>query len=514
MRRTRDNRRVRFFPALVLACLPFALLPAGCPRADSGSDSATSAIDLVGAREDRPGTATGNSATNTEAGDTRTTTSEGGHSGSDVLNGSGSGAFGNGINDAGGNGTGTSSGGESPGLSDDAVFAALSAAVATDPGDEFDAPADAAPHFGEDPALYSAASDAQIDVSTESIARDVGRSGARLDPAATGGVRGRWIPERDNDDPDRVGGIIRGAWFNHENVVVGVLRGVYIPLDPAHLPKGLAGGGLIRARIIDVDGQFRGLLRGRYGRTAAGRHLLAGRWFDRYQRLVGVVRGSWRNVDDMPGGVFAGRWAAFSVCLEAESMPEVRFNTDDFGGLPTTGESTLPSNEETDPDEVSFDQDSAVGALAGDDCVSVDGPSGFLRGWHLPRPIDDDGDGQPDRLGGVFRAHWRAAGGGIEGVVLGRYVARDDDRAASGEEPPGPRVRGRFYGRILNTDGELIGYVRGYYGRGRFGVGVFLGQYFDAEKQPEGVLRGRWDDAPDRPGGPLLGVWRDAEALP
>ncbi|TWT41922.1 hypothetical protein RAS1_30460 [Phycisphaerae bacterium RAS1] len=513
MRRTSADRRVRFFLSSTLGIIFSALLLAGCPEAASVTDSINNAIDRIASDNTNDGAATGDSSSDT-GGDTRTTTSEGGGTSDDALDGSGDGALpGGGTTDGSGdNGSGTDGDGGTPGVSDDGVFALLGAAAATDEADEFDAPADSPPYFGENSALYTDASGARIDVSTGSIAGDVGeRRGDLPDPQVTGGVRGRWIPERDGDDPDRVGGVIRGLWFNHENDAVGALRGVYIPIDPDNLPEGIVGGGLIRAKIVDLNGRFRGILRGRYGHSADGRHLFAGRWFDRFQRLVGVVRGHWRDVEDKPGGVFAGRWAGFSICGEAGSMPDVRFEPNDFGNIAATDEPALPSDDEIDPDEVGFDDDPAVDGATVEDCIDLDGRFGFLRGWHLPRPIDSDGDGEPDRRGGVFAAHWRTAGGDVEGVLMGHYVAREDDAAGDGDQPPGPRVRGRFYGRVLNSDGELIGYVRGVYGRGRFGLGVFRGQYFDAEKEPQGVLRGRWDDAPNRPGGPLLGVWRGVE---
>lgn len=54
--------------------------------------------------------------------------------------------------------------------------------------------------------------------------------------------------------------------------------------------------------------------------------------------------------------------------------------------------------------------------------------------------------------------------------------------------------RGRFGGRVVNDEGELVGHIRGIYGVRRDGSPVAFGKYIDREGHVRGLLRGRYGD--------------------
>jgi len=359
-----------------------------------------------------------------------------------------------------------------------------------------------------------------------------------------------------NDHPDSTsdssGGIFRGHWFAAVGPVQGVFRGQYRPLGPDELPDGIRGGGVFHGRYVDNEGKFRGFLRGRYGHGGDGRGLFIGRWLDRHERFVGVLKGHWRDEPEVNGGTLAGRWAAFNVCDEADSLPEVHFEDGDFGGFDASDEpvdidgmtatdlavgvngtflrvaddggdaidDALEVDEPLDPDVVDIGQEPDL--RHGEDvfCLDPARPHGFLRGWHTPFPPDGE------RLGdGWFRGHWRTAEGDIVGVLFGRWEYRDapddqpegnleEEMVADGDghnAPPSAQPHGRrhgvFYGKYVSRSGVFRGFVRGVFGEGHHNLGVFRGRYFNAEEEAKGVLRGRWSNAPGQLGGPLFGAW-------
>ncbi len=77
----------------------------------------------------------------------------------------------------------------------------------------------------------------------------------------------------------------------------------------------------------------------------------------------------------------------------------------------------------------------------------------------------------------------------VRGYTGGRwgYVLRD----STGQGEPAVEVRG-FKGRWVAETGELLGYVRGHYGRDHLGERVFFGKYIDETGVFRGFVRGLW----------------------
>jgi len=323
---------------------------------------------------------------------------------------------------------------------------------------------------------------------------------------------------------------------------------------------------VFRGKYIDLEGHFRGFLRGHYGHAPDGRGQFYGRWFDRHHRLMGILMGHWNDDPATDGGTFAGRWAAFDICAEADSLPEVQFDEGDFGGLDASDE-VLEPGEPMDPSEPGIQDEPDLRNNAVPPCIDPDLPYGFLRGRHMPYPPPEDGIALPDdgtvppddgtvppdgvrppprpgidgpgprpgqlgppprpntedrppviRPGGRFRGRWRDHTGSVVGHLKGHYEpvmqAMPDgepiDEQASEDVTPPPhraRVMGVFYGKYVDTTGRFRGFLRGRYGRGFHGLGVFRGHYYDADGQEMGVLRGRWANDPHKPGGPFFGFW-------
>lgn len=340
---------------------------------------------------------------------------------------------------------------------------------------------------------------------------------------AHGGLAGRFVTDRPDGTSDEVGGEFNGRWFSANGEIRGRVHGEFRHQPAGELPPGLAGGGVFHGRYINADGQFAGFIRGRYGHLLEGRGFFFGYWFDRNDRLLGVLKGHWDDEDTGGGGVFLGRWAAFNICDEAASLPETSFElltpdeVDAVEGLTLT-QAALDVAAVVDVDEaedVEVLQEPNVNYDAEGPCIDPDAPYGFLRGWHRalppqdpnnPSDPNDPGDpNAPQTPHGVMHARWFSVNAAISGHLLGRWVAL-------GVEPgEGAQVLGHFHARYVNRSGEIRGSIHGVYGVSEHHLGVFRGQYFDADGTPLGVLAGRWTKAPDRPGGPLFGMWAGVE---
>lgn len=478
------------------------------------------------------------------------------------------------------NGTSPLSGleGGAPVTDEDVYKVLASAAKAFDASDDeaFDT-ADEPAFFGEDAEKYDLPGDPRVAVSEDSVAGDVANEDGDR-PVVQGTVAGEFLTDDASATSDQSGGVYRGQWLNADGALDGHVRGEFRPFDAARLPPFIVGGGRFHGKLVNAAGRFRGRMRGLYGHTADGRTLFVGRWFDRHERLVGVLKGHWDD-EAAGGGTFAGRWAAFDVCGESAALDDLPFAADDFGGLsdadldldahaarPAAGGAAATEREDRDvsldPDDTPLEREADLDLDKRGLCIDADEPHGFVRGWHRPHGAEAAAEARGD---GAFQADWHSRGGERTGYIVGVYELRraasddaaedgddddaddaiDDDgddhgddsgddeaddpaadgdssgrggaardgagrgsRGTAGASAGSPRrTHGAFYGRWFDRDGAFGGYVRGVFGAGPHGLGVFRGKYFDAAGRPRGVLRGRWDDARAAEGGPMFGVW-------
>lgn len=396
-------------------------------------------------------------------------------------------------------------------IADADVFDALARIVSTETAEPADTDAVELPGFGEEADPFAAASDHDTmpyDGSTTLMSL----AGEDTEPVAAGTLAGRFANDRPDSNSDESNGAFRGDWMDADGNVVGTIRGEYFALPGVELPDPLTGGGVFRGKLINLDGRFLGFLHGRYGHAEGEPGLFFGRWFDREMRVVGVMRGRWMDDPSTNGGHFHGEWAAFDVCAIGAALPEIEFEDGDFGGYDTRAESV----------DVAAFNDAAV--LARVDiadtadtpvppCIDPNEPYGFLRGRRVAfAPTDDN----PLPLDGGFRGHWLVADGTVDGALLGRWAvlaAPGEGADAAGDDPavrPFARL-GVFHGKIVDSDGEALGFIRGVFGVRWYGLGVFRGEYFDASGEPAGVLRGRWDHTRRHAGGPFFGTWNGDE---
>lgn len=406
---------------------------------------------------------------------------------------------------------GTTPGTSTPAVTDAVVFGALAKVVSADTANTTQSDTDVAPNFGEDAARYAAQADATTMAfdDTTSLTTLVSEE---TEPAATGTLGGRFINDRPDSNSDESNGSFRGQWFGADGNAVGAIRGEYFALRSIDLPDPLTGGGLFRGKLIDNDGRFLGFIHGRYGHAPDEQSLFFGRWFDRDMRVVGVMRGRWMDDPTMNGGQFGGEWAAFDVCAVGDALPDIDFEDGDFGSYDTTPEMIDAAVFVAGAGPARRDIADAETAPT-PPCIDPNQPYGFLRGWHIASvPTDEN----PLPLDGGFRGHWVTADGMFHGALLGRWEIRDHASASDSNADIPPTLRpfrqtGVFYGKIVNADGEVIGFLRGVFGARWYGLGVFRGEYFNTDGEFRGVLRGRWDIGPQRPGGPFVGTWNGVE---
>lgn len=388
-----------------------------------------------------------------------------------------------------------------------------------------------------------------IEISEEEIAADVATSRGGRRPFRHGGLAGRFLNDRPGGSSNNSAGQFRGEWFNAAGEVIAHLNGVYQPLRPDELPPGIVGGGLFEGRLMSVEGRPEGVLRGHYGHGRNSRGAFVGRWLDVEGHMIGALRGFWRDVPESGGGVFAGRWGAYRICDEADSLiddPSIDEQGLDALALnallqPADAAGAITLEVSPQIDEQSDMRLLPEGSTA--PCVEPGTPHGFLLGRHWPLRPDPD---QPRRPRGGFAGDWVGADRELSARVIGRWIARatdgddggvplmsDDDAATAGaglfapagagltpsddgidglgaspaDGPQRGRVLGHFQGVIVGGDEQVRGYVSGAFGVSAHGAQVFRGQFLNADERPLGHIRGRWAQNPNRPGGPIFGVW-------
>ena len=87
-----------------------------------------------------------------------------------------------------------------------------------------------------------------------------------------------------------------------------------------------------------------------------------------------------------------------------------------------------------------------------------------------------------------IRAFKAEAATSVRGYLGGRWGYVLEDSTVEGDSVV---VRG-FKGRWISDSGEMLGFVRGHYGRDLTGERVFFGKYIDEQGAFRGFVRGRW----------------------
>jgi hypothetical protein len=310
------------------------------------------------------------------------------------------------------------------------------------------------------------------------------------------------------DHPDQAG-VFAGAWVQRDGAPLGTISGWYSQAAPSSPPPGFVEVGQFQGQYFDAAGVLRGVLTGRWGRTPQGRAFFRGLWRDDQNELVGVLKGRWNLPPGAADGTLAGRWAAFNLCDEADSLPAFDFAPGDTGGQ-TAGSESVADLNTYDTDATAIADELDVVLENGGLCLDRSRPYGFLRGAY--RPFEPNAPVDPNVLAnfdGVVRCLWRNSAGEVVGALLGRYAA-----LAAPIESKGRAALGRFHGKYVDTQGQFIGFVRGVYGRSANGLGVFRAKYFDENENELGWLAGRWRVGAGQPGGPIFGLWNHEYAAP
>ncbi len=380
------------------------------------------------------------------------------------------------------------------GAKDEVVYQALRTPVAASAAMSVDTAAEPATF------VLSADTGAEPGIGLASIAMEV--DGAGGVPLIHGRVVARYGPVASNNDPNAAGPIV-GTWLAADGTATGHVVGHYHPTTPSNLPPGIVAGGVFHGRILNDANELIGHFRGRYGNGPNRPALFFGRWFSAADQLVGVLKGHWRTLPDVPGGQLFGRWAAFDLCNEIETLPAYPFDAGDVGGY-EAADSPLPFSA-TRPEPVAVA--APLEATDGNEwpCLDPNEPRGLFRGFYHPH---DPNAGEPVP-GGILRARWMTLGGRVVGHLFGHYEPFADPEQ---DDPNAGQLLGRFYGRYLGPDGTFRGFVRGVYGTSSNGVGLLRGEYLDADTVPQGALLGRWRFAPQHVGGPLGGFWYGTDA--
>ncbi len=337
-----------------------------------------------------------------------------------------------------------------------------------------------------------------------------------------------WNDGRDGDSFVNPG-VFRGRWMAADGQPLGVLRGHYHPVPADMLPPGIVAGGLFHGKYVDMRGRFRGILHGRYGRGEDNIPRFFGRWYDRDMRLAGVLMGHWWDIPPTRGGVFAGRWAAFDICEEILSLPWHEFDPGDVGDLdpndyivpdqpdlpdvPPLG--LLPAEEAGDTWRQANGPDDPDDNPPPPPCIDPALPFGVFHGRHIPFPPD----GETPLPGGELHGAWHGMPSESFGFLNGYYMPLgepEDPNAAPPEQPPsGGIIHGVFFAVYGDPGGNVVGYLRGAYGRSTHRLGVFRGEYLDADLMVIDEIFGRSSiGIPRIPGGPFSGVFKGDPALP
>ncbi len=439
-------------------------------------------------------------------------------------------------------------------LSDEDVFKVLGEVVEAELADEGSSsgepiePSDEQPFFGEDQALFDEAGETiDVEVSEDSAVGDVAPDGGAV---AHGTLVGMFINDIDNSDSTRSGGLFRGVWADSAGNKLGVVRGEYQPVSPDELPDGLIGGGVFWGKYIGSDGKFRGILRGRYGHVADGQARFVGRWLDAKLRRIGVIKGHWRDEAASDGGTFNGRWAAYNLCNEVDAIA-LNETGDSISGDEVALLSAAAAGSMLDGSASGAATADPAAQASDSPCIDLNGVHGFLVGVWMPGLGDPSqaGSGRRGRTydDGLISGEWRDADNVRVGTFSGFYEvfadhaageghddesasdlpgdnsgsndsgdevdggsdALDDDDSSDDEDDDRPRrrIEGAFIGKVVSDSGEVLGYIRGLYGKSVNNVGIFRGHYLNAEGRVRGKLGGRWAASPDSDSGTMTGMW-------
>lgn len=121
-------------------------------------------------------------------------------------------------------------------------------------------------------------------------------------------LRGRWVPATDEN------GVVRedlGRFYGYALDRTGALRGYFRSIFGTPSEGRFMGEQVFYGKVIDPDGRFAGFFVGRFsdGEIGGGLHLETG-YDSRF--LGGTVDGLYtsRSGDDLPGGVFSGRFVS------------------------------------------------------------------------------------------------------------------------------------------------------------------------------------------------------------
>lgn len=133
-----------------------------------------------------------------------------------------------------------------------------------------------------------------------------------LDPALPRGFyRGYYMPVNSTDPNQPYAGRWHARWRNGAGTLIGHLIGVYVPIAPEPPARSDAGPlvlGRFYAKYVDVNGQFRGFVRGHYGISERGLGVMRGHYTDADGNQIGDVIGRWRHAPNRPGGPVFGFW--------------------------------------------------------------------------------------------------------------------------------------------------------------------------------------------------------------
>lgn len=397
--------------------------------------------------------------------------------------------------------------------------------------------------------------------------------GGEEPPVATFAKHGTYSGTFGSDEDDKGRGVFRGTFFDPNGAVVAVMRGFSVAIAGDSARRDFVKAGVFRGKVIAPNGRFLGFVHGRFGALEGGPSLMYGIIRDRFHRFFGVMKGQWVSEAEGKGGSFSGQWAQLDVCFEVNSLPDYPFEEGDFGGLngsDASGDGTHDSGaiqshrsietetrERMELDDTEFRDDTLArrdGKLPV--CVDPEKPHGFIGGWYVGglRSGRKESECEVPDASSLFFGLWRSGyhrvhgflqgyttvvsseahgGGGGAGKdpaenaskrMTGPNVGVVPTRAAAPKSPKGAgpmrsgqdegEVHGVFYGRIFDPQRNVIGYMRGAYGRSVHGVPVFRGQYFGADGAPKGALGGRWGNHPRKPGGPFFGLWSGEDLFP
>jgi hypothetical protein len=119
------------------------------------------------------------------------------------------------------------------------------------------------------------------------------------DPCPRGFLSGRWC---DDPDADGQGGMFRGRWVD----IFGITRGYML----GRWGLNEDGEQVFAGKYISRAGAFLGLMRGAwFNGEEVGAGGFQGHWAGRQGEFQGHLQGRWLQRPDLPCGIYQGRWA-------------------------------------------------------------------------------------------------------------------------------------------------------------------------------------------------------------